>query len=366
MKHPLRRLFLALVGLVLAFVRPAAAQSTPKPAVPLEPISAILDAFKAHQIVALTDAHGNEQNHAFRLRLIRDPRFIQVVNDIVIELGNAKYQDVADQFVQGRDVPATSLRRIWRDTTVSTAGNNYLMIEELLRTVRELNAGLSRERQIRVLLGDPPVDWDRVHTRDDWNPFFEMRDSYPAALIQIEVLAKQRKALVLYGQMHFQRKSIDSNFDMQTWQAQTIVSLLEAAIPTKVFTIWQADPVAIQPSVASWRFPSIAVVRGTVLGGTDVSVYHAAPSRFTILDGKLLNVAREQFRTLRAEDQFDAVLYLGPASTMVDKRSYEIPPPLCSEPGFLEMQMSRIAMTAPRFEADRLKQYCDSETRRAK
>src|SRR5207244_4055589 len=121
-----------------------------------------LHGFKTPQIVALTDAHGNEQNQAFRLRLMRDPRFVQVVNDIVIELGNAKFQDIADEFVRGADVPATSLRRIWRDTTVSTAGNNYLMIEELLRTVRELNAGMPPARQIRVLLGDPPVDWAKV------------------------------------------------------------------------------------------------------------------------------------------------------------------------------------------------------------
>jgi hypothetical protein len=44
-------------------------------------------------IVALAEGgHGNEQAHAFRLALIRDPRFPSVVNDLVGECGKARYQ----------------------------------------------------------------------------------------------------------------------------------------------------------------------------------------------------------------------------------------------------------------------------------
>src|SRR6266850_6986735 len=55
--------------------------ATPRPAVPIEPIAAILDAFRSHQVVALGEVdHGNEQGHAFRLSLIRDPGFANTVN----------------------------------------------------------------------------------------------------------------------------------------------------------------------------------------------------------------------------------------------------------------------------------------------
>jgi hypothetical protein len=324
-RHPLWRSCSGLVGLMFSFGVAVLAQSIPKPAVPLEPISAILDAFKTHEIVALADAHGNDQNHAFRLALIRHPRFALTVNDIVIELGNARYQSVADEFVRGGNVGPEDLRHIWRDTTVPTAGNNYLMIEELLRTVREVNTTLPRERQLRVLLGDPPIDWARVHTHDEHTQWIAMRDSYPAARIEVEVLAKSRRALVLYGQRHFQRQNIDSNFDMEHWQAQTIVSLLEAATPTKVFTIWQED------SLSNLQL------------------------------GKFVPVPRDRHKSLRAEDQFDAALYLGPVQTLTNHPSYEIPPALCSEPGFVEMQLNRISIAAvPKFEADQLKQYCSA------
>ena len=90
-----------------------------RPAAPLDPIAAILDAFRSHSVIALGEGlHGNEQSHAFRLSLIRDPRFADTVNDIVVEPGSAGYQEVMDRFVRGEEVPYDSLRQAWRNTTM--------------------------------------------------------------------------------------------------------------------------------------------------------------------------------------------------------------------------------------------------------
>jgi hypothetical protein len=107
-----RLLLAAVVSLLIlvAGATHAVQRSGSKPGVPAEPISAILDAFKAHQAVALDEGnHGNLQGHAFRLALIRDPRFAATVNDIAVEFGNSRYQDVMDQFVRSEDVPYDSL-----------------------------------------------------------------------------------------------------------------------------------------------------------------------------------------------------------------------------------------------------------------
>jgi hypothetical protein len=86
----------------LALPSTAAAQSDSVPAKPLDPVTAIVEAFRNHDIVALSDAHGNVQSQNFLKTLIRDPRFASVANDIVIEFGNARYQDVVDRFVRAR------------------------------------------------------------------------------------------------------------------------------------------------------------------------------------------------------------------------------------------------------------------------
>ena len=87
------------------------AQSPPLPATPRDPIAAIADAFTTHQLVAVGDNHGNVQGHAFRLALIRDPRLAGVLNDIVVEFGNSRHQDLMDRFIRGEAVEDTELRR---------------------------------------------------------------------------------------------------------------------------------------------------------------------------------------------------------------------------------------------------------------
>jgi erythromycin esterase-like protein len=73
MKRLLSVVLLTGFGLPLAQPVPSL-----KPALPINAINAILDAFQSHAIVALGEPHGNEQAAAFRMALIRDPRFPEV------------------------------------------------------------------------------------------------------------------------------------------------------------------------------------------------------------------------------------------------------------------------------------------------
>src|SRR5262245_61916251 len=111
-------LLLMLIALANAPKGEAQVAVSRRPAVPLDAITGVLDAFRTHTVVALGEgSHGNEQAHRFRLALIRDPRFPMTVNDIVVESGSARYQDVMDRFVRGENIPADVLARAWRDTT---------------------------------------------------------------------------------------------------------------------------------------------------------------------------------------------------------------------------------------------------------
>ena len=344
--------------LTIVAVAPLAAQNeTPNRAAPIEPIAAIIDAFRTHTIVALGDAHGNEQARMFLRSLVRDPRFAVTVNDIIVEFGNARYQTVADRYVQGENVPRDSVRQIWQNTTVA---NELPVDEQFLDEVRAINAPLPRSRRLRVLLGDPPIDWREVRDRSDHFKWLAMRDSYPSALLQLEVLAKGRKALVVYGQLHFQRRNVMSNLDMEDWRMQTIVSLIESATPAKVFTIWNVDDAlaAVQPDITSWRAPSLATIHGTTIGAADVTVFVPSPTRFTFRADAIKEVPRDQWRSLRAEDELDAVLYLGPRSAMTQ---VPLSNRICANPRNVKERLRRIAVAGiPREEADRVRQLCEA------
>jgi hypothetical protein len=372
-ERTIRRLVVVLAWLSTGVPNHAQQPTVLTPAVPVDPIGAIVDAFGSHSVVALSEGtHGNEQGLAFQLSLIRDPRFALRVNDIVLEGPNARYQDVMDRYVRGEDVPVELLRRVWDDTTQQQANGPMWggEVPETYRAVRHLNASLPPEHRLRILLGDPPIDWDQVKAKGDPAKWIALRDTFPAELIEHEVLAKHRRALVVFGSMHFQRKQMLANYESAgEGPVATVVSALElSGSSTKVYSIWTAtvtDLSDLQPDVSTWRVPSLAVLRGTVLGAADFSRYvpsennPMAATRFALRDGKLVPISRDEWRSLRMEEQFDAVLYLGPRSTMTVAPPRRLSPELCADPELLPRRLARLALTGlPPIEAQRLNQLC--------
>ena len=229
-----RRLLLPLVAIALL---PSSNAAEAKPPVPIDPIEGILRQFESHDVVALSEGrHNNEQAHAFRLQLIRDPKFSEIVNDIVVESGNARYQSLIDRYMQGEPIPRDQLQHVWQDTTVANEVWDVPIYEEFFRAVRELNTGRPSIRRVRVLLGDPPIDWDRIKSRTEWLQWLGQRDSYPASLVEREVVAKHRKALIVYGEGHLMRRNVfwklpDKADALQRFQRpiNSLVVLLERA-----------------------------------------------------------------------------------------------------------------------------------------
>jgi hypothetical protein len=67
-------------------------------------------------------------------------------------------------------------------------------------------------------------------------------------------------------------------------------------------------------------------------------------------------IPRDRWATLRAEEQFDAVLYLGPDSTMSEM---PLSDRICSDAGYIEERLRRIALTGiSQHEAERLRTLC--------
>ena len=351
--------------LVLLATAPVGAQSpTRVPPMPVEPISAILDAFRTHEIVAISDPHGNMQLQTFLLSLIHDARFPAAVDDIVIETLNGRYQDAIDRFVRGDDVARDVLRKAWEDHTVPGAG---VQVEGMLSAVRAVNASLGSDKKLRVIAGDPPIDWNNITSAQDHRRWIELRDSYPADLIRRQVLDRGRRALLVYGQGHLQRRQIVSNYDMSMWQEQTIVSLLDRDAGARIFNVWTLlDRNAELPEgVTSWRVPSLAIMQGTTLGAADFGRYFRGlgdGTRFAVRNVggaaatyQLVPLSRDEWKTMRMEDQFNALLYLGAPSSMTDS---PMPVALCRDAQFVNNRLVRLTLFAPPFEVENFKKAC--------
>jgi hypothetical protein len=320
-------------------------------AVPIEPITGILEMFKTHDVVALSEGnHGNEQGHAFRLALIRDPRFAVAVNDIVVEFGNAHYQAVIDRFVQGEQVAYEELRKVWQDTTQRGSVWDRPIYEEFYRAVRDVNATLPAERRLRVLLGDVPMDWYAP------NPSSPRRtDDFPASVVQREVLAKKRRALVIYGGMHLLRKSapflppkdpalapVVAGF-LRDFENGSIVAQLDR-VGARVFVVATStdfDISTLQANVVTWRRPSLAIIRGTPLGLASSLTYF--PRSLPVIRGRggIQETLQPDLAAVPPmQEVVDAILYLGPPSSITQSR---LSRELCADPAYIKMRVERLS-----------------------
>jgi hypothetical protein len=212
----------------------------------------------------------------------------------------------------------------------------------LIRAVRDANATLPAGRRLRVLLGEPPVDWEGAlsprEVFDKWGP---LRDSHAADLIQREVVARGRRALVVYGDGHLHRVN-----PIHGGLSNSLVARLERG-GVKTFVVYTtAAPYArfesLQADIVSWRKPSLALVQGTTIGAGSAGV--------------LLPPGPEH--STKLEQLADAVLYLGHPST-ITRAPY--PESLCEDQAFLAMRAARVGDPewATRFQAD-----CRREQRR--
>src|SRR5437762_7116437 len=106
----------------------------------------------------------------------------------------------------------------------------FPIYEDFFRIVREVNQTLSPPERFRVLLGDPPIDWTKVSGKDDVLRWMNRRNAFAAELIRKDVLAKHRRALLLYADGHFFRKGEETVPDWyvdKTKPEEPLVSQLE-------------------------------------------------------------------------------------------------------------------------------------------
>jgi len=320
--HDVRTLLrLVIVAVWIAGAIAAPAQEAGQPQTE-QAVRGILAAFEQFPVVALGMSHRQQDEADFSLTVIRDPKFAATVNDIVVECGNPLYQGVLDRFIGGEEVAREQLQLVWRNTT-QPGSCDPRQHKELLDAVREVNRRQPAGRRLRVLAGDPPIDWDKVQRAEDVAPFMMQRDTHFASVVIDQVLAKHHKALLVIGAAHVLRHPI-SWASAAPLPAPTITMLIEKQYPHSTYIIVPHDDFGdrngeLEPRLAAWPTPSLATLRRSWLGMLDAGV---------IFSGKIRRVGsdpskvEDPFPGLKLQDIADGYLYLGTAASI---RQVEFP-----------------------------------------
>lgn len=283
---------------------------------PVPALDAILQATDRAPLVALGEPHGLQQLHDLLQALIRHPQLPARIDDIVVEFGNALHQDVLDRYISGEPVPLGDLQKVWRDHTTSLMQTwDSPVYQRFFEAVRQVNLGRPAGERIRVLAGDPPIDWTAVSGPQDVFAWLVQRDSHLADVVVREVLQKNRRALLIAGTMHVVRRSASHpNLPPVSNAVQTI----EAQHPGSTFVVathtgFGPGTSRLEARLAAWTPPSIGPVAGTWLGRLPAGMLFSD----TVLIGPPgSDPPADPWDGLTISDLIDAYLYVGPSDAL--------------------------------------------------
>jgi hypothetical protein len=270
---------LASVGLLIAMLAPpatgAAADMMSAAPVAVE----MAKVFDKHPLMMFAEWHRNTQQHAFLRALLREPAFICRVDDIVIESGNARLQSIADAYVAGENVPEAQLQSMWRETEVMFAWNSPVY-RQFYEAVRALNQKHVCAHPVRLILGDSPIDWAKVRTVADFEKV-EDRDEFFTRVIEREVLAKNRRAILISGVLHALKKMPpDPN---EGAPELCVAQRIEQKYPGKLFSVALVTTPAAAETLKMGPPPSFRVIVGSELERADFAIIAPAWSATQVI-----------------------------------------------------------------------------------
>jgi hypothetical protein len=296
----------------------AMAQNVAEPK-PEDATRAMIRLFDYHDIVMFGEIHSSKQEYEWLCKLVKTPGFADHVDDIVVEFGNALYQKDVDRYLAGNDVPFEQVQKAWRNMIVSVPPVSPVY-GWFYQSVREANLQSPGKHRIRLLMGSPPGDWDKIETAQDLSSYEAQHEQWYLHLVKDEVLARHHRALLIMGAMHFLRGSDQAQQDEMLEQQHKpvppvdrgrlapgyIERELRAARADPYLAVMGTDVVDgrgdVDSRIESWPTPALIPVHGNWLGDMPaqpiVSGGHAPATPLTLAD------------------QTDAIIYVAPCSVL--------------------------------------------------
>jgi hypothetical protein len=249
-----------------------------------EAIPAIARQFDDHSVIQLGELHRSLQIHMIIQQMLRDPRFICRVDDVVVEFGNSRLQKLADIYASGGALSEAQVVSMYRETSVPLTWNTPVY-RAVYDTIREINRERLCSHPVRLVLADAPLDWSKVKTARDLEPFAD-RDSAMADTVEREVIAKHHHAFLITGEFHAEKKTSDEAEGLRTAQ------IIEGRHPGALFSIVTVPSPVAAAALHIGPAPSFKATRGSDIAHKPFAMTkenwraaaHAHPKEFSIGD----------------------------------------------------------------------------------
>ncbi|MBV9180924.1 MAG: hypothetical protein JO356_06395 [Acidobacteria bacterium] len=280
--------------------------------------AAMIRLFRTHDVIMFGEVHDSKQEYEWLCSLVQTPAFGDHVNDIVVEFGNARYQGLVDRYTKGEDVRFSEVQHAWRNIAgVEPVSPVYGW---LYHAVRRANLMRKTKRRIRLLMGSPPLEWNRMTNSTDVAQYDAQRERWYTQVVKREVIAQHHHALLIMGAEHFLRShGLAQLYEIASTSAGRThppdqISLGPGSIEQELLKAG-ANPYLVvfgtnavdglgdtDQRITLWPTPVIASLRdnwvGALSGQPIISGGHMSPTPLTL------------------GEQADALLYVAPCSAL--------------------------------------------------
>ncbi len=184
-------------------------------------VEGILELWQGADLICLGETHGSLLDSALRHELVRHPRFAEVVDVIVVEFANPRFQDRLDRWIlDGERLPFDQLRSIWLDAGLGEMWDLEIY-RSFLAAVADLNAALPESERIPVIGAAQPIDWPSVKRAEDLRDFQD-RIGHFEGVLRREVLDPDLKALAIFGVGHCERRTPSLLSRLVAWDPERV------------------------------------------------------------------------------------------------------------------------------------------------
>lgn len=179
----------------------------------------VIKSIENSPLVVLGERHGLIEQHEFFYELLNDERVQSEVDFIFFEVANSAYQAVIDNYVSGEEVSKRELQTVWQDMSTSPFSKfENGLYGKFFAVVRKINQDLPKEKQYRIIAGDPPLVWPELKDgRESFDQEFltartkalRNRDQHYYNKIKTYVYDRDKKGIAIIGKGHIIRNRGD-------------------------------------------------------------------------------------------------------------------------------------------------------------
>ena len=196
-------------------------------------VAIIAEQLALNKVVGLGEAHWFSAIFEHWQSVALHPDVLAQCQDIVLEMGNQKYQQQVDEYTAGSDdVGLQQIRHMLQDSIVFPVWFAAYYIE-FFKAVRQVNQqrALSKRPLVKLHVMEPAFNWQDVSSHVDYLTLNAGRDQAFYRYIEKNFISERKPVMAIMGARHLLKVP-------QSYRIKNVAQLCEQYYPGRLFSVW--------------------------------------------------------------------------------------------------------------------------------